>query len=458
MTLRIASGVAAAALALTACAAEGSSPDAQLSAKQAQVAAMQNALAEAQTEAASATSHFCTTAADYITAVDRYGDVLTATAPTVGDVKAAGRDLEDPREAATAAAEAASSAQKAVVRAEQELAAAQAELASEQPSAATASAGSSSPAGPSPTASAPPASVARVKQAETEFAAAQSGIADQTPLRQAAQQFNAAAVALEMSWLALFADAGCLTGQAQQSAQKAVHDYTAALQQSLSEAGYYDAKVDGIYGPSTVDAVQALQKAHGLPVTGTVDKATQAALQADLQAKGGAAAQQALASTAAVQQTLKLAGFWDGPVDGQWTPALTDALKKFQAELGVLSGHGLAVAVESLAARAAVPVWLSVDLGRRLPDAVEVAAYYVVSESLTNIGKHAQATSATVQVKDGDETLVVEVTDDGTGGADTEKGSGLRGLADRVEALDGRLLIWTRQGGGTRVRAEIPCG
>jgi signal transduction histidine kinase len=124
----------------------------------------------------------------------------------------------------------------------------------------------------------------------------------------------------------------------------------------------------------------------------------------------------------------------------------------------VLSGHGLAVALESLAAWAAVPVWLSVDLGRRLPDAVEVAAYYVVSESLTNVGKHARATSATVEVKDGHETLVVEVTDDGAGGADTEKGSGLRGLADRVEALDGELLIWTRQGGGTRVRAEIPCG
>jgi peptidoglycan hydrolase-like protein with peptidoglycan-binding domain len=114
-----------------------------------------------------------------------------------------------------------------------------------------------------------------------------------------------------------------------------VHDYTAALQQSLADAGYYTGKVDGIYGPSTVEAVKALQKAHGLPVTGAVDKATDAALQEDLLAKGGAAAQEALASTAAVQQTLKLAGFWDGPVDGQWTPALTEALKAFQTQLGV---------------------------------------------------------------------------------------------------------------------------
>ena len=152
---------------------------------------------------------------------------------------------------------------------------------------------------------------------------------------EATQRFNAAAVALEMSWLKLFADTGCLTESQQELAQAAVHDYTVALQTSLSEGGYYQAAVDGVYGPATVEAVEALQKANGLPVTGTVDKATAAALQADLQAKGGAAAQQALVSTAAVQQTLKLAGFWDGPVDGTWTPALTDALKAFQTKLGV---------------------------------------------------------------------------------------------------------------------------
>jgi len=142
-------------------------------------------------------------------------------------------------------------------------------------------------------------------------------------------------VALEMSWLQLFAEAGCLTGDQQKQAQVAVHDYTEALQKSLAQAGYYKGEVDGIYGPQTVQAVEALQKAHDLPVTGTVDKATDDALQADLQAKGGAAAQEAVASTAAVQQTLKLAGFWTGPVDGTWTPALTDALKAFQTELGV---------------------------------------------------------------------------------------------------------------------------
>jgi signal transduction histidine kinase len=124
----------------------------------------------------------------------------------------------------------------------------------------------------------------------------------------------------------------------------------------------------------------------------------------------------------------------------------------------VVSGHGLAVALESLAARAPVPVRLTVELEERVDEQLEVAAYYVVSESLANIGKHAQASSATIAVTRDNGQLVVEVVDDGIGGADSESGSGLRGLADRVEALDGRLRVWTPHGGGTRVRAEMPCG
>jgi signal transduction histidine kinase len=124
----------------------------------------------------------------------------------------------------------------------------------------------------------------------------------------------------------------------------------------------------------------------------------------------------------------------------------------------VLSGHGLAVALESVTARAPVPVRLTVRLDGRLADPVEVAAYYVVCESLANVGKHARATTSTVEVERVGDTLVVEVVDDGVGGADTERGTGLRGLADRVEALGGRLRVWTPVGEGTRVRAEIPCG
>ena len=124
----------------------------------------------------------------------------------------------------------------------------------------------------------------------------------------------------------------------------------------------------------------------------------------------------------------------------------------------VLSGHGLEVALESLTARASVPVRLTVRLNGRLAESVEVAAYYVVCEGLANIGKHAQASAASVSATNGGGELVIEVVDDGVGGADTERGTGLRGLADRVEALGGRLRVWTPLGGGTRVRAEIPCG
>jgi signal transduction histidine kinase len=123
----------------------------------------------------------------------------------------------------------------------------------------------------------------------------------------------------------------------------------------------------------------------------------------------------------------------------------------------VVSGHGLAVALEQLAARAPLPVNLRVDVERRLPESLEVAAYYVVSESLANIAKHAQAETAQVDVIMRQDELVLEIVDDGIGGADSERGSGIRGLADRVEALGGRLRVWTPLGGGTRVKAEIPC-
>ena len=124
----------------------------------------------------------------------------------------------------------------------------------------------------------------------------------------------------------------------------------------------------------------------------------------------------------------------------------------------VVSDHGLAVALESLVTRASVPVQLLGVPEDRLPKPVEMAVYFLVSETLANIAKHARASSAIVEFKRGVENLVVEVRDDGVGGATTENGSGLRGLADRVESLGGRLQIWTPAGRGTRIRAEIPCG
>jgi signal transduction histidine kinase len=123
----------------------------------------------------------------------------------------------------------------------------------------------------------------------------------------------------------------------------------------------------------------------------------------------------------------------------------------------VVSGHGLEVALEQLVALAPVPIDLSVDVASRLPEPLEVAAYYLVSESLANVAKHARASSGSVEVTLRDARVVVEIVDDGVGGADTDGGSGLRGLADRVETLGGRLRVWSPAGGGTRVRAEIPC-
>jgi signal transduction histidine kinase len=123
----------------------------------------------------------------------------------------------------------------------------------------------------------------------------------------------------------------------------------------------------------------------------------------------------------------------------------------------VVTGHGLGVALEQLVARAPVPVYLTVAAGARLPESVEVASYYVVSESLANMGKHAHASNATVEISRTNGVLRVEIADDGVGGADADRGSGLRGLADRVETLGGRLRVWSPSGGGTRVRAEIPC-
>jgi signal transduction histidine kinase len=123
----------------------------------------------------------------------------------------------------------------------------------------------------------------------------------------------------------------------------------------------------------------------------------------------------------------------------------------------VLTDRGLPAAVEALAARAPVPVDVEGMPSDRLPAAVEAAAYFVVAESLTNVAKYAHAEHAIVRVGREDGYAVVEVSDDGVGGADPTAGSGLRGLADRLAALDGRLEVQSPPGGGTVVRANIPC-
>jgi len=318
------------AVGLTGCAGEVSDVDRA----QAQVNAKEKAVTDAQAELTAASEDFCDASKTYIVALDRYGDVLNETAPTVGDVRDAGSDLAEPGEEAFAGAEAASEAQQSLFVAEQELADARVALAEAEagPTGTPVDPGAA-PTSPAPLV--PTATVDRVKQAESEFADAQEAVTDSTPLADASELFNSAAVALETAWLRLFADAGCLTDEQAQQAAAAVSAYTTALQQDLTDAGFYAGAIDGVYGPQTVQAVNDLQEASGLPVTGTVDKATAEALQARLLALGGAAAQESVATTAALQQTLTLVGFWDGPVDGIWTPELTEAVKAFQVELGV---------------------------------------------------------------------------------------------------------------------------
>ena len=122
----------------------------------------------------------------------------------------------------------------------------------------------------------------------------------------------------------------------------------------------------------------------------------------------------------------------------------------------ILTEEGLAAALDSLASRCPLPVSLEV-LDARLPPEVEATAYFVACEALANVVKHAEASKATISAWRQNGSLMIEVEDDGIGGARTEDGSGLRGLTDRVEALGGRLTIQSPVGGGTRIVGEIPC-
>jgi signal transduction histidine kinase len=122
----------------------------------------------------------------------------------------------------------------------------------------------------------------------------------------------------------------------------------------------------------------------------------------------------------------------------------------------VLTDRGLEAALNALVQRAAVPVDLRAMISERLDTAIEAAAYFLVSEALTNVAKHAQADTVSVDVASTDDTLVVTIADNGVGGADLGRGSGLRGLVDRVQAVGGRLEVSSASGEGTRLCARLP--
>jgi signal transduction histidine kinase len=123
----------------------------------------------------------------------------------------------------------------------------------------------------------------------------------------------------------------------------------------------------------------------------------------------------------------------------------------------VLTDRGLDAAISAIAGRSPIPVEVEVNLRERQPEEVEGTAYFIVVEALTNVAKHSQATRARVSINRERGWLKVEISDNGRGGADLEGGSGLRGLRDRILALDGRFALESEPDKGTTVRAEIPC-
>ncbi|HYQ10150.1 MAG TPA: ATP-binding protein, partial [Gaiellaceae bacterium] len=122
----------------------------------------------------------------------------------------------------------------------------------------------------------------------------------------------------------------------------------------------------------------------------------------------------------------------------------------------ILTEAGLGPALRALARRSEIPIHVDVRLDERLPTEVEAAAYYIASEALTNVAKHARASTVELSATHDDRILSLEVRDDGVGGVDPARGSGILGLTDRVEALDGTISIGSPLQGGTRLRVQFP--
>ena len=306
-----------------------------VAAAEAQVEAAESGVTEAQDALTAAGEQFCSEAAGYVEALDRYGKLFTDQVATVGDVTTAGTDLVEPRESVASAVGGVDEAKTALADAEQELIDAQAALAAAVATASSMPTTSTTPGTTTTTTIVPAATIERVQQAEDDLAQAARGITDATPLAEATAEYNSAAFALQIAWLRLLSDAGCLSDEQQSEAVTQVTAYTTTLQTELQQVGYYDGAIDGIYGPQTVEAVKRLQADSDLRRTGFVDVATTQALDALLAELGEQAAAAEMTHTAAVQTVLTLTGHWTGPIDGMWTEELTAALVAFQTELGV---------------------------------------------------------------------------------------------------------------------------
>ena len=306
-----------------------------MAAAEARVEEAESGVTDSQEALQAAGEELCVDAEGYLEALDRYGKLFTDDAATVGDIQTLGADLVEPRETVTSSVNEVEEAKTAVAAAGQELADAQAALVEAIATASSVPISSTTPATTTTTTLVPPATIERVQQAEDDLAQTGEGITAATPLAEATAEYNSAAFALQIAWLRLFYDAGCLTDEQQAQAVEQVTAYTTTLQTELQQVGYYEGPIDGIYGPATVDAVKRLQADSNLPETGFVDRPTAEALDdllAELDLQTAAAD---LTHTAAVQTVLSLTGFWPGPIDGVWTDELTAALEEFQSALGV---------------------------------------------------------------------------------------------------------------------------
>ncbi len=242
---------------------------------------------------------FCNDVSDYIDSIGQYGGLFQDVDLTVGDVRNAADELEPGLEAVRASLE---EFQTAV--AADPVPGVGVELVS-------------------------PESLEAVEEAEEAFARA-SQFDDRTLVTEAGVEFVSAAYQLEVAWFRLFLDAGCLDGdaEAQAQAQQWISDYVSALQTDLRTLGYYNGDIDGVFGPLTVEAIEQFQTANGLPVTGLVDPATQAAMQLAL-------GQRESAQVAGLQAIMIATGHYDGEVDGIWSPQVEAALIALQRDLGV---------------------------------------------------------------------------------------------------------------------------
>jgi uncharacterized surface protein with fasciclin (FAS1) repeats len=243
-----------------------------------------------------AQAQFCADVEEYVGVLDTYGGLFEDVDLTVGDVRSAADDLDAARETVQ---ESAATFQEAV---------------------------EADPDSPVSIELLDADSIPNVQEAEENFDAAVAGVNDRTPVVDAGVQVTSAAYALQVAWVRLFSDAGCIEDEAE--ATEWVSGYVSALQTDLATIGLYTGKIDGIYGPRTIEAVERLQEEAGLEVTGLPDPATQRALAERL-------GQQESAQVAALQGILTATGHYTGPVDGVWSDAVEDALKALQTELGV---------------------------------------------------------------------------------------------------------------------------